>query len=729
MRIINGIKFGGLQQKILNLMLVFIIILVGAFVAVSIYQQNNLTKIVQQTSAEQQASIEAVSEETMKTVLETSMVQSTALQAYIADDLFGDVRSDVLTLQTFATELFEHADNFSAHPVDPPSAANDDVPSAQLIHEEGVDPEDSQMLGLVGNMSEIMLSMFETSDKLSSVFIGTADGNMVLVNDRSNVFVSADGTPLPLDIRSRLWYTQAAAAGEVIFTGVVLDAYAEEPMLECAAPVYRDGRLVAVVAADVYLTAISDYVESAAASGGFLCVVNADGQVLFSPQKSGVFKPELSGNAADLREDGALGLFVTQALREKTGLEEVSFDGKDYYMTGAPMATVGWAVLSIVEKEITHQPTAAMLSRYDEINEGALSAYTMGASNSAKSFVILTIVIFLLAIIGALVVAGRIVKPLELMTRRINALSGSDNAFEMEDAYRTDDEIEILAESFASLSQKTRTYITQITQITAEKERIGAELTLAAGIQTHMLPNIFPAFPGRKEFDIYATMEPAKEVGGDFYDFFMIGDDHLGIVVADVSGKGVPAALFSMIAKTMLKTQAQTRLSPERVLLEVNASLSENNDEDMFVTVWLGVLEISTGELTYADAGHEKLLLYQNGAWTFLPKAGGPALAMWEPEDLELMDEKYQFRNQTVKLNPGDAIFQYTDGVTEATDADNRLFGDDRLLAAMNGAPSAKPEELLPHVRKKIDEFVKDAPQFDDITMLGLRYKGTETAK
>ena len=247
------------------------------------------------------------------------------------------------------------------------------------------------------------------------------------------------------------------------------------------------------------------------------------------------------------------------------------------------------------------------------------------------------------------------------------------------------------------------------------------ELNMAAGIQTHMLPNIFPAFPERSEFDIYATMEPAKEVGGDFYDFFMIGDDHLGMVVADVSGKGVPAALFSMIAKTMLKTQAQTRLSPERVLLEVNAALTENNEEDMFVTVWLGVLQISTGELTYADAGHEKLLLYQNGAWTFLPKQGGPALAMWEPEDLELMDEKYQFRNQTVKLNPGDAIFQYTDGVTEATDADNELFGDDRLLAAMNGAPSAKPEELLPHVRKKIDEFVKDAPQFDDITMLGLR--------
>ncbi|MBE6070314.1 MAG: serine/threonine-protein phosphatase, partial [Clostridium lundense] len=207
---------------------------------------------------------------------------------------------------------------------------------------------------------------------------------------------------------------------------------------------------------------------------------------------------------------------------------------------------------------------------------------------------------------------------------------------------------------------------------------------------------------------------------------FMIGDDHLGVIVADVSGKGVPAALFSMIAKTMLKTQAQLWRNPEHVLREVNAALSENNDENMFVTVWLGVLEISTGELTFADAGHEKLLLYQNGVWRFLPKEGGPALAMFTPEDLEYMDEKFQFRNQTVRLNPGDAFFQYTDGVTEATDADNELFGDDRLLEAMNAAESVKPDQLLPFVRTKIDAFVKEAPQFDDITMLGLTYKGSQ---
>jgi sigma-B regulation protein RsbU (phosphoserine phosphatase) len=246
-----------------------------------------------------------------------------------------------------------------------------------------------------------------------------------------------------------------------------------------------------------------------------------------------------------------------------------------------------------------------------------------------------------------------------------------------------------------------------------------------------MLPNLFPAFPKRSEFALYATMDPAKEVGGDFYDFFLIDTDHLAMVVADVSGKGVPAALFMMTARTILKTKAQSSasLSPKELLMDANAALTENNKEGMFVTVWLGILEISTGTLTYADAGHEKLLLYQDGAWRFLPKTTcGPALAMWEPDDFELVDDKYRYCNETIRLSPGDAIFQYTDGVTEAMNAGEELFGDERLLEAVNSAPSAKPEELLPHVRGKIDEFVKEAPQFDDITLLALRYSGVGKA-
>ena len=288
---------------------------------------------------------------------------------------------------------------------------------------------------------------------------------------------------------------------------------------------------------------------------------------------------------------------------------------------------------------------------------------------------------------------------------------------------RTGDEIENLSFVMADMERDLSEYMESLTSVTAEKERIATELNLASNIQAHMLPNTFPAFPERPEFEIFASMTPAKEVGGDFYDFFMVDENHLGLVMADVSGKGVPAALFMMASRTMLKDAAFSHLDPAAVLERVNAQLCENNPEYMFVTVWLGILETSTGKLTWADAGHEQLLLYQNGEWTLLPKGGGVALAAFEPELLAL-DPVSPFQNHELLLKPGDAVYQYTDGVTEAMTAQREQFGYDRLLEAVNSAPSVEPEVLLPHVRKRIDAFVQDAPQFDDITMLALRYRG-----
>ncbi|MBE7004133.1 MAG: HAMP domain-containing protein [Ruminococcaceae bacterium] len=718
MKIVSGIKLGGLQQKIFNLMLFFIFVLIGAYVAVSVFQQKNLTRTVQEASAEQQASIAAVSEETMEAVLEATMGKSNALQAYIADDLFNDIQTDVLTLQSIVTQLFEHAELFSTRSVDPPSAKNKGIPSAQLIHESGVHPEDSQMLGLVGNLSDIMLAIYENNSKMSSCFIGTADGNMILVNDRADIFIAADGTPLPLDIRNRPWFVQAANAGELIFTGVEIDAYTENPMLECAAPVYHDGKLVAVVAADIYLTAISDYVESTATDGGYLCVINEKGQVLFSPEQSLCFKAERSADAPDLRqsENAELARFVTESLSSTTGLESITVDGKEYYMTGTPMSSVGWTVISVVDKEITHRPTEAMLARYDEINEDAHNSYAKGAEASAKTLVILTIIILLFAIFGAFTVAGRIVKPLERMTARINSLRDGDTAFEMEDAYRTGDEIEVLAESFATLSKRTRDYITQITQITAEKERIGTELALATRIQADMLPNIYPAFPDRPEFDVYASMDPAKEVGGDFYDFFLIDRDHLGIVMADVSGKGVPAALFMMISKILVQNYAMTGHSPAEVLQAVNDQICANNREEMFVTVWFGILDIKTGRITAANAGHEyPALLYSGGQFELLKDKHGFVIGGMEG----MKYKEYEFT-----LTPGSKLFLYTDGVPEATNAEKELFGTERMLAALNENKAAEPQDVLKQVRRAVDGFVNEAEQFDDLTMLCLEYRG-----
>ena len=282
----------------------------------------------------------------------------------------------------------------------------------------------------------------------------------------------------------------------------------------------------------------------------------------------------------------------------------------------------------------------------------------------------------------------------------------------------TKDEIQDLAQSISLMEGDIVKYIDNIQRITAEKERIGAELTIANQIQADMLPRIFPAFPDRREFDIYATMTPAKEVGGDFYDFFLLDDDRLGLVMADVSGKGVPAALFMVIAKTLIKNRAQMGGSPAEVLQYVNEQLCEGNDAELFVTVWFAILNVKTGKGVAANAGHEHPAIRRaDGQYELVVYRHSPAVAVMPG---------MRFKEHEFELRPGDSLFVYTDGVTEATNAGNQLFGTDRMLAALNRDSSASPEAILHAVRRDIDAFVGSAPQFDDITMLGLQFMGSE---
>lgn len=282
----------------------------------------------------------------------------------------------------------------------------------------------------------------------------------------------------------------------------------------------------------------------------------------------------------------------------------------------------------------------------------------------------------------------------------------------------TGDEIEELSEAIKTMEMEINDYIDHLTEVTAEKERMGAELNIATQIQASMLPCIFPAFPDRNEFDIYASMDPAKEVGGDFYDFFLIDEDHIALVMADVSGKGVPAALFMVIAKTLLKNTAQSGISPKEVLSQVNTQLCENNEAEMFVTVWLGIMQISTGHMVCANAGHEYPAIRRvGGQYELLHDKHGFVLAGMEGS---------RYREYEITLQKGDSLFVYTDGVPEATNAENELFGTDRMLEALNQNPDAASEEVIREVQKAMEVFVKQAPQFDDITMLSMIYKGKE---
>ena len=280
---------------------------------------------------------------------------------------------------------------------------------------------------------------------------------------------------------------------------------------------------------------------------------------------------------------------------------------------------------------------------------------------------------------------------------------------------RSDNEIGQLADDFSDLATEIDAYLDEIKHITSERERIRAELSLATRIQAAMLPHVFPAFPDRKEFDIYASMVPAKEVGGDFYDFYMIDDDHLCLTIADVSGKGVPGALFMMVSKITLQSNGMLSLHPAEILSKANDSICANNQEQMFVTVWLGILESSTGIITASNAGHEYPALMKDGRFSLMKDKHGFVIGGMEG----IRYPEYSFT-----LEPGDKLFLYTDGVPEATDARNRMFGTGNMLVALNRDPEADPQKLLANVRKGVNTFVKDAEQFDDLTMLCLSYKG-----
>ena len=716
MKKLFGITIGGLQHKILNLVLIVTVLLAGLFALVSYFSANKLDKVVNKAREEQQQAITNISQSTMNSVMNTSMTGTTVLEAEIADDVFSEVSTDLKTLNTMATAIFENRDSLEPIPVPLPDPGKQGELSAQLLYEEGADYKNSKLIGIASYMTDIMKSLVLNSDKVNNCYIGLEDGTHMCIDANPESKFDENGNLLPYCAKEKPWYKGAAEAGGIYFTGIEYDTYTHKKTLTCSMPIYANGELMGVMGIDIYLDNISESIAPSQNTVGFVCIVNQEGHVIWAPTNNGVFYPEIDDKAEDLRQSDnrVLASFITEALSTRTNVALITINGKDYYMSGAPMETVGWAVVSVVRKETVDRPTDTMLKEYDKINELASEDYNEGLTHSKQTFLVMMGVILLFGFGAALFVANRIVKPIECMTDDIVKGGNEEGVFVMKSIYKTHDEIELLAESFADLSFKTKQYIEHITQITKEKERIGTELALARKIQADMLPNIYPAFPDRPEFDIYATMNPAKEVGGDFYDFFLIDNDHLGVVMADVSGKGVPAALFMMMSKILIQNFAMMGASPAEVLEKTNNTVCQNNEEEMFVTVWFGILEISTGKITAANAGHE---------FPILKKADGQFEVFKDQHGFVVGGmEGMKYKEYEMTLERGGALFLYTDGVPESTDADEELFGTERLIDTLNShcGDSINVVELLTGVKDAVDDFVGDADQFDDLTMLGL---------
>ena len=342
-------------------------------------------------------------------------------------------------------------------------------------------------------------------------------------------------------------------------------------------------------------------------------------------------------------------------------------------------------------------------------NSGLLIGYIISIASAVLVF----------AIVGS-VLASRYVKkqfaqPIEKISAE--AVRFADDSSEIKPLGNVSriDELSALAGAIDTLEIKMTDYFEELTAITAEEERTRTELDLASRIQNSQIPRIFPAFPDRTEFDIYGSMTPARTIGGDFYNYLLIDDDHLAMWIGDVSGKGIPAALFMMSSNLMLSERVRFKGSPAEILKDVNNRICENNEAKMFVTVWLGILELSTGRLAAANGGHEYPFLCRNNCFEKLTDKHGLVLG-------GIPDSQY--KDYEILLAPGDKIFIYSDGVPEARNSSQEMFQLERLLESLNKNRNGSPEEIAQAVKADIDEFVGEAEQFDDLTMLSLEYRG-----
>ena len=688
-------------QRMVLLLCVAALVVTGALWAGSL---TSLRDMVLRDSQDLGASAAEAGSGALLEQMEQNLYKGTQSEASVVDERLERYAGYLRNFAFFARRLYEEPEAYVPKEVLPPDAESRYTFTMQLVlRDEQVDRDAvAGEVGLLANLVHLWQPvMTDNTDEIASIYLCTESGFMLNYDERSDL------THEYFDYNDSLWYAEARENGGVIFTDPYMDTFGRGLMLTCSAPFYdENGDFAGVVCIDVMVQDLCRSVldiDFGEGSYGFL--VDGDGDIIVSSQM------EYDGTFENLRDPSCLAYEAADSiLSGEAGV--MSTSGGIYYAY-APVAAANWTLVIHVPSDMVTAPAEDIRASITDRTDA--TAVTMDRNILQTGLWSLIVFLFVVAAVVAFSgsFAGRLTSPLLELREDVEHISEGDLTHQA--AVSRNDEIGDLALAFNTMAGSLDQHIRDLTSVTAEKERIGAELDIATHIQNSMLPRIFPAFPGRPEFTIFASMDPAREVGGDFYDFFMVDDTHLAVVVADVSGKGVPAALFMVIGKTLIKDHTIPGRDLGEVFMEVNRLLCEGNSEEMFITAFEGVLDLETGELRFVNAGHETPFLCKKGQ-NYVPRkirAGFVLAGM----------ENTRYHMGTLQLEPGDKLFQYTDGVTEAINANNELYGMERLEAVLNANVDAPPVRLLSVVKADIDAFVGDAPQFDDITMLCLEFK------
>ncbi len=666
---------------------------IGAIVLLMIISLGSIFAINEEVKTDLDEAKKEITEGNTEDMLNMSLrlAQATAqLNSRRIAGEFATIRSELETLKGDIENLY-NSDGLIDYPGDVRRCEEYVVSQMADITDKEIEKTVSIMKGSTSMFDNVLAN----DSKLDYAYVVMENGVVFSCSDTFYPEVEE------ADMRTRDWYKNAIAAGTVcwseIYLGISGDNY-----ITIAVPVYDlDGKVFGVTAFDFNVTKISDKVLTSD-SKEFIdaYIKDAAGNVLLSTRdisdtlETSDYKNYLSSTA----EGSSSGCYTTDKLI-------VGF---------ADMAETDWTLFIQFDYDKMLEPVTKVANTVSNVSTNVTKDINKLVKGTIVTFVVIIAVLALIAVFASNKLAKIITAPIEILTAGANEI-GSGNIDYVIPELGTD-EIGSLANTFNGMTQRLREYIDNLTAVTAEKERIGAELDVATHIQSSMLPSIFPKFANSMEFRIFATMTPAKEVGGDFYDFFMVDERHIAIVMADVSGKGVPAALFMVIGKTLIKDHTQPGRSLGDVFCEVNNLLCESNSEGLFITAFEGVLDLDTGDFDFVNAGHEMPFIQRAGQ-NFEVYNLRPGFVLAGMENMK-------FKAGHMQLNKGDRIFQYTDGVTEATSATFELFGMGRLEKSLNDHKDLNPEELLHAIKNDIDTFVGEAPQFDDITMLCLDYFG-----
>lgn len=697
-------KIKGIKYKVTRLVL---IISLSAMLVVSIVSAVGLLTIRNRTATiSSNLGTQAAdgSKEALETLALNQLISLTQSKTIYADAKLDAVMEQTLVISDMAADIYNNPDGYGETEVLPPAAENEGTVISQLLWADDADLSD---VGKVGNISNVLDSTAARNGEVFCTEFGSENGYLIVSDTTS----ASKAGMTSFDPRVRSWYTDAKQNGTLTWSDLVEDGYGRGLGIVCTNPVYdKNGTFRGVAGVSMVLTELSETITNEElGETSYAFAVDSSGSTVIMPGM------ETLDDRINLLEanDPALREMAQKMINGETGVARITLYGKEVYAAYAPLSSINWSICTVISVDEILQPALINNSEIEQYTEYAVKRIDSGMVVIISVLAgIILIAAVALTIISA-IFAKRLTKPIEQLTASVSSLGDSDE-IKYISQIKTSDEIQVLSDTFEDMTERLSGYIANLTSVTAEKERIGAELDIAAKIQLSELPRQFPAFPDNTEFDIYALMTPAKEVGGDFYDYFLVDENHLAVVIADVSGKGIPAAMFMMIAKTHIKTHAGIGKSPADTLAAANNALCENNDAEMFVTAFMGILEISTGKFTYANAGHNPPLLRRaNGNFEWLKVRPGFVLG-------GMPDIRY--RQDELYFGKGDMFFMYTDGVTEATDKSLELYGNDRLEQALNAHKDLAPKQLVEEILSQLSEFSKNTEQADDITMTALQY-------